>query len=131
MTAKDEKTALVPQPCELSCSYSRTDDLEDPDSSVIFWTSIFPNRLVIRHSSEIHKLRWVLRVIRLFLPFFYCLKVSWMLKLFRFSPDFGREIIFPLILYSLKIKDDYDVEKLATCGMLYRIFASGSVGRDV
>jgi len=113
MKAMDEQTALLPPNC-----YQQEVSFE-----TIFWTSILPQDLVARYSSEIRKLRCALQLIHLFLPCFYFMPISWMLWLFRFTPPFGDEILYPLIAHLAETKDDSHIEKRATCGMLYKAFA--------
>jgi len=121
--ATSEKTALLPQ--HHAHLHQQQHEL---GFGIDFWTSIFPQNLIAHFSSDIHRLSWVLQVIRLFLPVFYFLPLCWMLWLFRFTPEFGEEILYPLITYFADIKDDAQTGKWASCGMLYKVF-SGMGGR--
>jgi len=120
MTATNEKTTLLPQ--DSSHVHRQQHDVS---YEAIFWTSIFPQELVAHYSADFHKLGWVLQVIRLFLPCFYFMPVSWMLWLFRFTPEFGEEILYPLIAYFAEIEDDSPNKRWATCGMLYKVVFTG------
>jgi len=111
--ATDEQTELLPQNC-----YQQEVSFE-----TIFWTSILPEDLVARYASDIRKLRCVLQLIRGFLPCLHFMPLSWMLWLFIFTPQFGDEVLYPLVAYLADMKDDSQIEKRATCGMLYKAFA--------
>lgn len=113
--AADEQTALL--------GYHHHEQQQEVSFDTIFWTSILPEEQVARYSSDIRKLRCVLQIIRFFLPCFYFMPLSWILWLFRFTPSFGDEVLYPLIACLAETKDDSQSEKRATCGMLYKAFA--------
>ena len=62
-----------------------------------FWTNVFPSELVAKHTSNIKKFGRILKIIKIFEPFFAVMSVQAMLKLFRFPQDFGDRLIYPLI----------------------------------
>ncbi|PWN27582.1 nucleotide-binding domain-containing protein [Jaminaea rosea] len=62
-----------------------------------FWSNVFPSELVEHFSADIKKFGRVLQHIKRFEPIFAVIPVDRMLKLFRFSPDFGERMVFPLV----------------------------------
>ncbi|KAL4810688.1 hypothetical protein BDV18DRAFT_149893 [Aspergillus unguis] len=62
-----------------------------------FFTNVFPSPLVDRFRSEIRKLGKVLKVIKVFLPVLGILPVKVLLRLFRFSTEFGNRMLLPLL----------------------------------
>lgn len=62
-----------------------------------FWSNVFPSELVERFSSDIRKFGRVLHTIKRFEPIFAVIPVDKMLRMFRFSPDFGERMVFPLV----------------------------------
>lgn len=62
-----------------------------------FWTNMFPSPLVDRFSDEIQKFGRVLKWIKRLMPFLGILPVKVMLKLFRFSTEFGNKMVLPLL----------------------------------
>ncbi|PWY95424.1 FAD/NAD(P)-binding domain-containing protein [Aspergillus sclerotioniger CBS 115572] len=78
-----------PQPVELQVSFGK-----GPDS---FFTNIFPSPLVDKFSGEIQKLGRVLKWIKRLMPLLGILPVKVILRLFRFSHDFGSKMVLPLI----------------------------------
>ncbi|KAI2855305.1 hypothetical protein CBS147321_1974 [Aspergillus niger] len=78
-----------PQPVELQVSFGK-----GPDS---FFTNMFPSPLVDRYSAEIEKLGRVLKWIKRLMPFLGILPIKVVLRLFRFSQEFGSKMVLPLI----------------------------------
>ncbi|KAL9940075.1 hypothetical protein V8E36_000780 [Tilletia maclaganii] len=62
-----------------------------------FWSNVFPSELVDKFSDDIKKFGRVLKTIKKFEVLFVAIPVDKMLKLFRFSPDFGERMVFPLV----------------------------------
>ncbi|KAL3478552.1 hypothetical protein BJX99DRAFT_224304 [Aspergillus californicus] len=65
-----------------------------PDS---FFTNVFPSPLVDKFSKEIKKLNRVLKCIKWGVPILGILPVKAILKLFRFSEEFGNTMLLPLL----------------------------------
>ncbi|RAK85260.1 FAD/NAD(P)-binding domain-containing protein [Aspergillus costaricaensis CBS 115574] len=78
-----------PQPVQLQVSFGK-----GPDS---FFTNMFPSPLVDRYSHEIDKLGRVLKWIKRLMPFLGILPIKIVLRLFRFSAEFGSKMVLPLI----------------------------------
>ncbi|KAE8210268.1 hypothetical protein CF327_g5836 [Tilletia walkeri] len=62
-----------------------------------FWSNVFPSELVDKFSADIKKFGRVLKTIKRFEILFAAIPVDKMLKLFRFTPEFGERMIFPLV----------------------------------
>lgn len=62
-----------------------------------FWSNVFPSELVDKFQDDIKKFGRTLHTIKRLEPIFAVIPVDRMLKLFRFSPDFGERMIFPLV----------------------------------
>lgn len=62
-----------------------------------FWSNVFPTELVDKFQDDIKKFGKTLQTIKRFEPFFAVIPVDRMLKMFRFSPDFGERMVFPLV----------------------------------
>ncbi|PYH95671.1 FAD/NAD(P)-binding domain-containing protein [Aspergillus ellipticus CBS 707.79] len=84
-----QRYGYTPQPVQLQVSFG-----EGPDS---FFTNIFPSPLVDRFSAEIQKLGRVLKWIKRLMPLLGLLPVKVILRLFRFTPEFGDKVVLPLI----------------------------------
>ncbi|KAL4871510.1 hypothetical protein BDV12DRAFT_194274 [Aspergillus spectabilis] len=62
-----------------------------------FFSNVFPSPVVERFKSEIRKLGWVLKMIKYGLPVLGVLPLKVVLKLFRFSAEFGNTMLLPLL----------------------------------
>ncbi|PWN21575.1 nucleotide-binding domain-containing protein [Microstroma glucosiphilum] len=62
-----------------------------------FWSNVFPSELVDKFSDDIKKFGKTLHTIKRFEPIFAMIPVDRMLKMFRFSPDFGERMLLPLV----------------------------------
>ncbi|CAO1617070.1 unnamed protein product [Sympodiomycopsis kandeliae] len=62
-----------------------------------FWSNVFPSELVDKFQDDIKKFGKTLHTIKTFEPFFAVIPVDKMLKMFRFSPDFGERMVYPLV----------------------------------
>ncbi|KAJ3561360.1 hypothetical protein NP233_g10242 [Leucocoprinus birnbaumii] len=67
----------------------------DPETD--FWSNVFPSQVIDKFSDDIKKFGRVLKIIKTFEPLFAMISVSAMLKMFRFSKEFGEVIVFPLV----------------------------------
>ncbi|KAJ5102428.1 hypothetical protein NUU61_004650 [Penicillium alfredii] len=78
-----------PQPVKLQVSFGKGHDS--------FWTNVFPSPLVDQLSGEIKKLGRVLKCIKYLMPILGILPVKVTLRLFRFSDDFNKKMVLPLL----------------------------------
>ncbi|KAF3929972.1 hypothetical protein AA313_de0207214 [Arthrobotrys entomopaga] len=62
-----------------------------------FWTNVFPTKLHEKHKEEIKKFRRVLKIVRKFELFFVMVPIWLLLKMFRFSKEFGDYMIMPTL----------------------------------
>ncbi|KXN86077.1 hypothetical protein AN958_10553 [Leucoagaricus sp. SymC.cos] len=67
----------------------------DPETE--FWSNVFPSQVIDKFSDDIKKFGRVLKIIKTLEPLFALISVSAMLKMFRFSKEFGDVIVFPLV----------------------------------
>ncbi|KAL0578344.1 hypothetical protein V5O48_003658 [Marasmius crinis-equi] len=81
-----EKLGHFPQPVDLQVSFGKGDT---------FWTNLFPTKLVERHTKEIKRFAWAIKVMRWFELFFAIIPIKVTLKLFFFSDEFINCMIYP------------------------------------
>ncbi|KAL4876001.1 hypothetical protein BJY04DRAFT_223487 [Aspergillus karnatakaensis] len=62
-----------------------------------FFSNVFPSPLIDKFKPEIKKLNWVLKCIKFGLPVLGVLPLKVILKLFRFSTEFGNRMLLPLL----------------------------------
>ena len=62
-----------------------------------FWTNVFPTSLTSKFQSDIVKFGRVLKIIKKLEIPFALIPVHTMLKMFRFSTDFGEKMVYPLV----------------------------------
>ncbi|KZS98303.1 FAD/NAD-P-binding domain-containing protein, partial [Sistotremastrum niveocremeum HHB9708] len=62
-----------------------------------FWSNVFPSSLTQQFQDDIKKFGRVLRIIKAFEIMFTFIPVRIMLRLFRFSRDFGDKMVYPLV----------------------------------
>ncbi|KAI1387539.1 FAD/NAD(P)-binding domain-containing protein [Hypoxylon trugodes] len=74
-------------PVNLQVSFGKDD---------IFWSNVFPTKLLARHQREVRRLPTILKVMRWFEIFFALLPLKFVLKLFRFSEEFANTIALPM-----------------------------------
>ncbi|KAF9450049.1 FAD/NAD(P)-binding domain-containing protein [Macrolepiota fuliginosa MF-IS2] len=67
----------------------------DPETE--FWSNVFPSQVIDKFSGDIKKFGQVLKIIKALEPLFAVISVSAMLRIFRFSKEFGDVIVFPLV----------------------------------
>ncbi|KAL4735850.1 hypothetical protein BDV11DRAFT_173450 [Aspergillus similis] len=87
-----------------------------PDS---FFTNVFPSPLIDQFQPEIKKLGRVLKVIKYGLPVLGILPVKVILKLFRFSTEFGNRMLLPLLALFLGTGNQ---TPNVSCALLERLF---------
>ncbi|KAL4922663.1 hypothetical protein BDW62DRAFT_196669 [Aspergillus aurantiobrunneus] len=84
-----------------------------------FFTNVFPSPLVDRFGSEIRKLRWVLKCIKFGLPVLGLVPVKVILRVFRFSAEFGNRMLLPLVALFLGTGNQ---TPNVSCALLERLF---------
>ncbi|PWN45751.1 nucleotide-binding domain-containing protein [Ceraceosorus guamensis] len=62
-----------------------------------FWSNLYPSKLVDRFRDDIKKFGRALNTIKTFEPIFALIPISATMKIFRFSPEFGERMVFPLV----------------------------------
>lgn len=62
-----------------------------------FWTNVFPTSLTSQFQADIAKFGRVLKIIKKLEVPFALMPVHTMLRLFRFSTDFGEKMVYPLV----------------------------------
>ncbi|RDW93616.1 putative flavin-containing amine oxidasedehydrogenase [Aspergillus mulundensis] len=84
-----------------------------------FFTNVFPSPLVDEFRAEIKKLGRVMKVIKYALPILGVLPVKVILKLFRFSTEFGNRMLLPLLALFLGTGNQ---TPNVSCALLERLF---------
>ncbi|PFH50038.1 hypothetical protein AMATHDRAFT_75855 [Amanita thiersii Skay4041] len=85
-----EKLGFSAADVDMQVSFGRDEETE-------FWTNVFPSKVIDKFGEDIKKFGTVLKIIKALEPIFAMVSVSAMLKLFRFSKEFGDTIVFPLV----------------------------------
>ena len=62
-----------------------------------FWTNVYPTSLTSQFRKDIVKFGRVLKIIKKLEMPFAMIPVHAMLKIFRFSKDFGEKMVYPLV----------------------------------
>lgn len=62
-----------------------------------FWTNVFPTELTSKFQADIVKFGRALKTIKKLEAVFALIPVHMMLKMFRFSTDFGEKMVYPLV----------------------------------
>ncbi len=62
-----------------------------------FWTNVFPTELTSKFQADIAKFGRALKTIKKLEVLFALIPVHTMLKIFRFSNDFGEKMVYPLV----------------------------------
>ncbi|KIK64063.1 hypothetical protein GYMLUDRAFT_40296 [Collybiopsis luxurians FD-317 M1] len=81
-----KKLNYEPQPVDLQVSFGKGDT---------FWTNVYPTQLVERHSKEIKRFSWAIKVMRWFELIFAMIPIRVSLKMFFFSDEFINCLIYP------------------------------------
>ncbi|KAH7922328.1 hypothetical protein BV22DRAFT_1113952 [Leucogyrophana mollusca] len=85
-----DRLGFKASPVRMQVSFGRDKEKE-------FWSNVFPSRVIDRFGPDIKKFGKVLRIIKALEPLFALISVRAMLKIFRFSKDFGEVIVYPLV----------------------------------
>ncbi|KAF2691616.1 FAD/NAD(P)-binding domain-containing protein [Lentithecium fluviatile CBS 122367] len=75
-------------PVKLQVSFGKDD---------IFWSNVFPTKLLARHQSEIKRFKRMLSIIRWFEIFFALIPIKYLMKIFFFSDEFSNTVILPMV----------------------------------
>lgn len=62
-----------------------------------FWTNVYPSELTAQFQKDIAKFGSALKIIKKLEFLFALIPVHVMLRLFRFSKDFGEKMVYPLV----------------------------------
>ncbi|OCH84894.1 FAD/NAD-P-binding domain-containing protein [Obba rivulosa] len=89
-----------------------------------FWTNVYPTSLVTQFKGDIAKFGRALSVIKTFEPVFALVPVHAMLKLFRFSDDFGEKMVYPLVALFFGTGNQ---TPYVSCAILERVFKDPSM----
>ncbi|KAF8823200.1 hypothetical protein HHX47_DHR10000133 [Lentinula edodes] len=81
-----EKLNHHPRPVDLQVSFGKGNT---------FWTNVYPTQLVARHSKEIERFSWVIKVMRWLELIFAMIPIKVSLKMFFFSDEFINSMIYP------------------------------------
>ncbi|KAF2205088.1 FAD/NAD(P)-binding domain-containing protein [Delitschia confertaspora ATCC 74209] len=75
-------------PVNLQVSFGKDD---------IFWSNVFPTKLLERHQKEIMRFITVLKIVRWFEVFFALIPIKYLMKMFFFSEEFSNTIVLPMV----------------------------------
>ncbi|KAG6810135.1 hypothetical protein H0H92_013167 [Tricholoma furcatifolium] len=90
---------------------------KDPESE--FWSNVFPSQVIDKFGADIKKFGKVLKIIKALEPIFAVISVSAMLRMFRFSKEFGDVIVFPLVALFFGTGNQ---TPFISCAILERVF---------
>ncbi|QIW97360.1 hypothetical protein AMS68_002878 [Peltaster fructicola] len=62
-----------------------------------FWTNVYPTKMLAKHSSEVKRFYYMLKIVRWFEVFFALLPIKYLVKLFWFSDEFANVVALPMI----------------------------------
>ncbi|KAH0828754.1 hypothetical protein J3R83DRAFT_3178 [Lanmaoa asiatica] len=85
-----DKLGFKASPVGMQVSFGR-------DADADFWSNVFPSCVIDRFRSDIQKFGRVLKIIKALEPLFALISVDAMLRMFRFSQDFGQVVVYPLV----------------------------------
>ncbi|KAH7889113.1 hypothetical protein F5I97DRAFT_1941780 [Phlebopus sp. FC_14] len=85
-----EKLGFKTSPVGLQVSFGRDADRD-------FWSNLFPSRVIDRFRDDIKEFGRALKIVKALEPIFAFISVQAMLRMFRFSQDFGEVIVYPLV----------------------------------
>ena len=89
-----------------------------------FWSNVFPSELVDRFSEDIKRFGKTLRTIKRFEVFFAVIPVHRMLSMFKYSPEFGERMVYPLVALFFGTGND---TKYISSAILERVFLDPSM----
>ncbi|KAG8703531.1 hypothetical protein FRC09_004106 [Ceratobasidium sp. 395] len=88
-------------------------------SESTFWSNVFPSPMIREFESDIKKFGRALKTIKRLEPIFAFISVQAMLKLFRFNPDFGDRMVYPLVALFFGTGNQ---TPYVSCAILCRVF---------
>ncbi|KAK0937545.1 hypothetical protein LTR29_010878 [Friedmanniomyces endolithicus] len=62
-----------------------------------FWTNVYPTKLLKKHSKEVVRFFYMLKIVRWFEVFFALLPIKYLVKIFMFSDEFANLVALPMI----------------------------------
>ncbi|TCD68068.1 hypothetical protein EIP91_011613 [Steccherinum ochraceum] len=89
-----------------------------------FWTNVFPTELTAQFQKDIAKFGTALKVIKRLEVIFALIPVHTMLRLFRFSKDFGEKMVYPLVALFFGTGNQ---TPFISCAILERVFMDPSM----
>ncbi|GJE95068.1 FAD/NAD(P)-binding domain-containing protein [Phanerochaete sordida] len=89
-----------------------------------FWTNVFPSSLTSKFQADIAKFGRALKIIKKFEIPFALIPVHAMLKIFRFSNDFGEKMVYPLVALFFGTGNQ---TPYISCAILERVFMDPSM----
>lgn len=63
----------------------------------VFWSNVYPSRLLARHQQEIKRFNKMITIVRWFEIFFALIPIKILLKMFFFSDEFSNTIVLPMV----------------------------------
>ena len=63
----------------------------------IFWTNVYPTKLLERHQSEVKRFFTMIKIVRWFEIFFAMLPIKYLMKMFFFSYEFANTVALPMV----------------------------------
>ncbi|QRW09753.1 hypothetical protein RhiLY_08752 [Ceratobasidium sp. AG-Ba] len=88
-------------------------------SEETFWSNVFPSPMIRKFESDIKKFGRALKTIKRLEPIFAFIPVRTMLKIFRFNPDFGDRMVYPLVALFFGTGNQ---TPYVSCAILCRVF---------
>ncbi|KAG8695444.1 hypothetical protein FRC08_007830, partial [Ceratobasidium sp. 394] len=84
-----------------------------------FWSNVFPSSMIRRFEPDIKKFGHALKTIKRLEPVFAFIPVRMMLKIFRFDPEFGDRMVYPLVALFFGTGNQ---TPYVSCAILCRVF---------
>ncbi|KAF2867952.1 hypothetical protein BDV95DRAFT_501998 [Massariosphaeria phaeospora] len=75
-------------PVKLQVSFGKGD---------IFWSNVFPTKILARHQNEVAKFKRMISIVRWFEVFFALIPIKYLMKIFFFSDEFTNIIALPMV----------------------------------
>ena len=62
-----------------------------------FWSNVYPTKLLEKHASEVRRLFYMFKIVRMFEIFFALMPIKYLVKLFWFSEEFANTVALPMV----------------------------------
>lgn len=62
-----------------------------------FWSNVYPTKLLEKHASEVRRLFYMFKIVRMFEIFFAFMPIKYLVKLFWFSEEFANTVALPMV----------------------------------